>query len=334
MLTRIFYLAYFSSLSLFSDVLFLKTGEAIEGLYLNGDSRGVQFETDTGKILVQRKDVLKLELGYTGSSFCFKRKGKEAECEGILHSVSEESFSYVKGKAGTKVETNSMDSIVYLKLYKTRKSDRFLGIFAIGLEVTINTDGKKELGKIEEYNFPERRILIKSNGLKKYIDEDSIQFIEWKKKPGFLQYTKFALEYSLPGIHQYNSNKLTGITLGTLFLLFSAAIPIEYVAAQKSAAKNFDYIPVGDNIYIVSGLDSDSTFEKHKNQYYYAIGGLGAIYMIHSYTIFKEFREGKIPGFNSLEVSVTKTSPETRVFKNPEQTGMNTNIELKYSYSF
>ncbi len=334
MLTRILYLAYFSSLSLFSDVLFLKSGEAIEGLYLNGDSKGVQFETDKGKILILRKDVLKLELGYTGSSFCFKRKGKELECEGTLNSVSEESFSYAKGKAGTKVETSNMDSIVYLKLFKTRKSDRFLGIFAIGMEVTINTDGKKEFGKIEEYNFPERRILIKTNGLKKSIDEDSIQFLEWKKKPGFLQYTKFALEYSLPGVHQSNSNKLTGITLGTLFLMFSVAIPIEYLAAQKSAANNVDYIPVGDNIYIVSGLDSDPTFEKHKNQYYYAIGGLGAIYMIHSYTIFKEFREGKIPGFNSLEVSVNKTSPEPRVFKNPEQTGMNTNIELKYSYSF
>jgi len=334
MLTRILYLAYFSSLSLFSDVLFLKSGEAIEGLYLNGDSKGVQFETDTGKILVQRKDVLKLELGYTGSSFCFKRKGKELECEGILHSVSEESFSYAKGKAGTKAETIAMDSIVYLKLYKTRKSDRFLGIFAIGMEVTINSEGKKELGKVEEYNFSERRILFKSNGIRKSIDEDSIQFLEWKKKPGLLHYTKIALEYSLPGIHQYNSNKLTGITLGTLFLFFSVAIPVEYVAAQKSAATNVDYIPVGDNIYIVSGLGSDPTFEKHRNQYYYAIGGLGAVYMIHSYTIFKEFREGKSPGFNSLEVSVTKNSPDTKIFKNPEQTGMNTNIELKYSYSF
>lgn len=327
-------LAFFTFVSLPADILFLKSGEILEGMYIEGGTKGIQFETEKGKIFFQKKEIAKLELGYSGSSFCFAFQGKEPICEGILHTVSENSISYVKGIAGTKVETVPFKKIVYLKLFKAKRTERLLGVFPLGMEVLIHVDGKKESGIIEDYNYAEKQILFKINGNKRVLEEDSILSIEWKRKPGILDYTKLALTYTIPGVHQFKSNKPVGIVLGSLFLLFSAAIPIEYLSAQRAAASNVDYIPVGNTVFIVSGLDSDPNFEQHKKNYYYAIGGLSVLYLIHSYTIYKDYTEGKIPGFQTLELSIFKGTGEGRAVQFSEQMGTSTNIELKYSYSF
>jgi hypothetical protein len=327
-------LAFFSFVSLPADVLFLKSGEILEGMYVEGDGKGIQFETEKGRILYKKKDIAKLELGYSGSSFCFAFQGRELICEGILHTVSEDSISYVKGMARTKVETVPLKKIVYLKIYKAKRTERLLGVFAVGMEVLIHVEGKKESGIIEDYNYVDKQILFKINGTKRILEEDSILSLEWKKKPGILNFTKLAMTYTIPGVHQFKTQKATGIALGSLFLLFSAAIPIEFLSAQRAAASNVDYIPIGNTILLVSGLDSDPNFEQHKKNYYYAIGGMSVLYLIHSYTIYKEYTEGKIPSFQTLELSFSKGSREGRAFQNFEQMGMNTNIELKYSYSF
>ncbi len=319
---------------LLGDILTLKSGEEIEGQYLTEDNKTIQFETSTGIITYPRTNIIKLEIGYSGSSFCYTLKSKVQKCEGILHSVTEKNLVFGIGRGGLKKEIIPLSQIIGIQVSKSNKNQNLLGIFEKGMEVEIFREGIKEKGRILEYNFVEKQVIFERNGERVEIPEKEIISILWKKKPGLLQYSKLALDYLIPGSHQFKTNKTLGITMTGLFVFLAAAIPIEYQSAQVAARQNVDIIPIGNSFVIVSGFDSDPAFNQHKRNYYSAIGGLGALYLVHSFQVFKEYREGKIPGFNSLEVSIYKNQSDFKNSLPSFSSGVGTNIELKFSYSF
>ncbi len=329
-----FILSLFLATGLVADILTLKTGEEIEGQYLGGDNKTIQFESPLGMNTFPRINIIKLEIGYSGSSFCYTLKNKVQKCEGILHSVNEKNIIFGIGRGSIKKETISMSQIIQIQVSKSNKNQNLLGIFEKGMEVEIFREGIKEKGRITDYNLLDKKVFFERDGEKFEIPESEILSIVWKKKPGILQYSKLALDYLIPGTHQIQSNRALGMTMTGLFTILALAIPYEYQSARIAAAKNVDIIPYGNSYIIVSGIDSDPSFNQHKRNYYTAIGGLGALYLVHSYQIFKDYRTGKIPGFNTLEMSIYKNHPESKSIIPIYSNGIGTNIELKFSYSF
>ncbi|NBU98517.1 MAG: hypothetical protein EBS19_09975 [Spirochaetia bacterium] len=334
MLLTSFIFSLFLATGLVADILTLKTGEEIDGIYLGGDNKTIQFETLLGINTIPRIKITKLEIGYSGSSFCYTLKNKVQKCEGILHSVNEKNIILGTGRGSLKKEIIPLSLIIQIQVSKSNKNQNLLGIFEKGMEVEIYREGIKEKGRIIDYNLLDKKVFFERDGEKLEIQESEILSIVWKKKPGILQYSKLALDYLIPGTHQIESNRALGITMTGLFTVLALAIPYEYQSAQVAAAKNVDIIPLGNSYIIVSGIDSDPSFNQHKRNYYSAIGGLGALYLVHTYQIFKDYRTGKIPGFNTLEVSVFKNQTELKSIIPTYNNGIGTNIELKFSYSF
>ena len=311
----------------------MKNGEEIEGTYISSDSNGIQFEGKNGIQNYSGKNILRMDLGFSGGSYCITLKNKEISCDGSLLSVDESNLVIGKGKGGYEKEIIPMKKVLRLELKKSRKTDRLLGIFKKGMEVEIEKNKQIFKGKIKDYRILEKQILVEREGKLEIIFEDELNSLVWKEKPGMFQYSKLFLEYTLPGVHQYKSNKVLGLGTGSLFLVLSAMIPLEFYKAKFAEESNLDYIPVGNNVLVVKGLDYNPEFEQHKKNYYSAIAGLGALYLFHSIYIYREKREGKIPGWNSLELSINKGISHLHYFGNTQQ-GIGTNIDLKFSYSF
>ena len=92
---------------------------------------------------------------------------------------------------------------------------------------------------------------------------------------------------------------------------------------------NVDYIPVGRDIWIVTGVDGNPVYEQHRRNYYAAVAGMGLLYAVHGLYLYREHRDGKFPGWNQLELSWSRNPDFSR-----GGIGQGTNIDLKFSYSF
>ena len=314
---------------LMADILYLKTGEELEGAYIETSTKGIAFETEFGIGQYPINNVQKLDLGYSGVSFCLLLTNKQKDCEGVLIQVSDTGIKFGKGKGLRRKESISFKKILRLEVRRLRKNERLVGIFSEGLPVEVEIEGKKIKGQIEANNRKEKTLGIRTESQSLVLPEEEIISIVWQKKPNFFDYSLTGLELLIPGIQEYKKNRWLGLGIGVTFLALSASIPMQYRASQDAIAENVDYIPVGRDIWIVSGADSNPAYEQSIRNYYGAIAGIGALYGFHGIYMLNQYNKGQFPAWKPVEITLSRPSIYTWT-----GVGQGANIELKFSYSF
>lgn len=315
--------------SILADVLYLKTGEEVTGNFISSDNRGILFQSEEGTIFYSNGKISRLDMGYIGSSFCMIYTNKQKTCEGIVFSIKNGYIFLGKGKGFLRRESISLKKLLQIELKKIKKNDRIIGIFQEGMFVEIQSSGKVYKGEIisNDGNFKILNLKLKDS-IESFFEED-IERIIWNKPKNALDYAWVGLNLTIPGVIEFRKYPIFGSGLGISFLALSAAIPIEYRAAQNAVVNNVDYIPVGRDIWIVTGVDGNPVYEQHRRNYYAAVAGMGLLYAVHGLYLYREHRDGKFPGWNQLELSWSRNPDFSR-----GGIGQGTNIDLKFSYSF
>lgn len=310
-----------------ADILYLKTGEELYGTFVESNAKGIVFENERGIEQYPSSKVQKLDLGYTGVSYCLVFTNKKKYCEGLLVQVSDTGIKLAKGKGFREQEFIPFKKIFRLEVKKNKKNERLIGVFSEGLPVEIEVGGNKMQGKIETYNRREKTLGFQSGNRLDLISEEEIDSVVWQKKPGILDYSIVGLELVIPGIYEFKSNRWLGVGMGLAFITLSTVASMQYRAAQEALATNVDYIPVGRDIWIVSGLDSNPLYEQSIQNFYGAVAGLGAVYGFHGFSIARDYKSGIFPEWRQMELGTNG------IGFHPNH-GMSSNLEFKFSHSF
>jgi RNase P/RNase MRP subunit p29 len=322
-----------------ADIIRLKDGKIYEGTYISETNESFVFETDNGVMTIPKKNILKMEMGYTGSSFCYVLEDSQEICEGILHYVDGEKIIIGKGKGSVIKEEFSLSSLKSYSIKKIRKKDKLTSVLQQGVRLEIVTEKEKKLGKIVSTDPISQKLVLQTGEDEIIFKEEEIKEINWmKSRRGMGYYSLQTLKFTIPGLLEYPVNKWEGIGMMGLFLGLGIAIPATYNSAASAAAGSETYVPINGNLYIVNGL-VDTGFASKRNAYMAALGGMGALYLIHSFEVWRYAKQGKYAEeFDTLSLSIqnpTFLSPpilQNSLFLANPMT--NTNIELKFSHSF
>lgn len=331
----------FVQFSIEADIITLKNGSTLEGTYLSEENGKLKFDVDGTTRLISKSEIQKMEMGYTGSSFCYVLEGQDEICEGVLHYVDKDRIIIGKGKGMVQKETFSLSSLKSYSVRRLRKNDKITSVIQQGIRIEIVSKNDKKMGRVLRVEPSQGQLTILSENIEYTFAEDEIEEINWvKDSRGFGYYALQSLKFTIPGLLEYPVNKWEGIGMMSAFGLLAVAIPLEYSAAVKASQGQDTYLVYNGNLVVLNGLGGNGGFSSHKNFYYGAIGGMGVLYMAHSFEVYRYTKQGKYGpeedtisfGINRLPTIGAGISTKNITFSpNPIH---NTQFELKFSHSF
>lgn len=326
---KIFVFSCFILLPIYSDLVILKNDSVLIGKYISEQESSIQFQVRKETMKIPKSNIKKLELGYSGVSSCIKRTSDWGEnCLDFVHQVDKNKIILGKGDALLDKEEIPLDKLSRFKLTKSKKEDKILFVLRPGADLKIKSGEKIYSGEILEVSLID--LVIKDSKLGKIkLKEEEIDEINWESKAklsfGFVRYL-------IPGVMQFqNGKKIKGSIMGILFFGLIVAAGSEYANASTAVKEDVDYILINNNIYIGSNLNENTEYNKHIKNMNYALGGLGALYMFHSYEVYKHVSSSGVKTsikLNTYQLNETNLQTENR-FQNRNQT-----IEIKFTYSF
>lgn len=283
---------------LHSDVLHLNDGTAVEGNFISEEPNIIVFESNSNSKRYPKYSIKQLEMGFTGSTLCYKLVSKSEDCSKILHILGDNKIvTAPQGKGNVGKEIFPLNEVEYVVVKKIRKNDKISIALRPGLEIEAKSKTKKFKGVIESRDTAKGSINLKTKASEvETLTDKEITEIRWENEEikfstKFLRYSK----YLIPGIPQFPDNRWKGAGMFTAFLLFAAAIPIEYSAAQSSLKNDSTILPFNGSFIVVSGFGSNPSFDTHQRNMIAAGAGLGLLYAYHFYDVWKMTRP-KEPG--------------------------------------
>ena len=317
-------------LPIFSDLIIFKNDSVLIGKYISEQENSIQFQVQNETKKIQKSNIKKLELGYSGVSSCFKRTADWSEnCKDYIHQIDKNKIILGKGDGLIDKEEIPLSKLDRFKIKKNKKEDKILFVLRPGAEVKIKYKEKIYSGELTEVTLQNLTIKDSKEG-KILLTELDIEEVYWEAK------SKISLSfvrYLVPGVMQFqNGKKIKGSVMGFLFLGFIAGAGSEYSKASKAIAEDVDYLII-NNIYIGSNLNENTLYEKHIKNMQYALGGLGLLYLFHSYEVYSHVSKSGLK--TSLKINPFGLNESNYLLKNQNfQTIGNQAIEIKFSYSF
>ncbi len=331
-------LLFFTTFSLQADLIVLKSGEEVEGTFLSETDYEIQFEVKGQKKTYSKTKIKSLELGYTGSSFCYTLESKPDEeiCDTVLHRVDGEKMIVGKGKGAVNKEEFSLQNVKIFSIKNVQKRDKLAAVLNKGINLKVKLNNQEMDVEIDSTQPKDGKILYKATGSKEAvvqeIKDDQIKEIRWVRDTRTVtQKVLGVASLAIPGVYQFPRNKWKGSAMIGLLLILGAAIPVEYSNAQNALNNDQDYIFYNNNLILVSGLNSNPEFESHKRNMNAAIGGLALLYAYHAYDVYTTMRDEK-GNATTIQLQWSPALPDPH-FIGARNNNI-PNIGLKFSYSF
>lgn len=330
-------LLFFTSFSLQADLIVLKSGEEVEGTFLSETDYELQFEVNGQKKTYPKSKIKSLELGYTGSSFCYTLESKPDEevCDAVLHRVDGEKMIIGKGKGALNKEEFSLKKVKIFSIKNVQKKDKLAAVLNKGISLNLKLSDKEMDVEINGTQPKEGKILYKTTGSQTAIQEikdDQIKEIRWVRDSRTVtQKVLGVASLGIPGFYQFPRDESKGSAMIGLLLILGVVIPVEYSNAQNALNNDQDYLLYNNYLVKVSGLSSNPEFEKHKRNLNAAIGGLALLYVYHVFDVFTTMHDEK-GNTTSIQLQWSPSLPDPH-FIGARNTNI-PNIGLKFSYSF
>jgi small nuclear ribonucleoprotein (snRNP)-like protein len=306
-------------------MVILKNDSVQIGRFVSEEGQSILFQVFNETKKIAKKDIKKLEIGYSGIPSCYKRKKNWSEtCGQILHSFDKNKIILGKGDGLLDKEEIELKELSMIRMKKNKKEDKFLYILKSGIKVELKVN--KEIIKGEIRSIDSNHLVIlddKSNNRK--FTELEVDEIFWENtSTGSYNF----LTYIIPGVMQYrNGKKLKGSLMGFFFFGLIAGAASEYSAAGKALNDDIDYLIINNNVYIGSNLNPNPAFEGHIRNMNYAIGGAVLLYLFHSYEVY-----------SFITSKGVKTSLNVKPFipygQDVNNQNLHSTIEFRFSYSF
>ncbi len=319
------------NLPIFSDLIILKNDSVLIGKYLSEQETNIIFQVQKEKMKILKTDIKKLQLGYLGIPSCVKKSSEWTEnCNDFIHQVDKNKIILAKGDGLIDKEEIPISKLDRFKIKKTNKDDKILFVLRPSAEVKIKSGEKYYFGELISVTLVD--LIIKDSVLGKVqLKEFEIDEVSFEAKPKF----SFSfLRYFIPGLMQFqNGKKIKGSVMGFLFLGFIAGAATEYNKASKAVADDVDYVVINNNVYIGSNLNENTLYNNHIRNVQIAAGGLGLLYLFHSYEVYSHISKSGIK--TSLKINPFGINENNYIIKNQNfQTIGNQVIEIRFSYSF
>lgn len=317
--------------SIFSDLIILKNDSVLIGKYISEQDTSIQFQVQREIMKIPKSNIKKLELGYSGVSSCIKKTSDWSEnCQDFIHQIDKNKIILGRGDALLEKEEIQLSKLDRFKIKKNKKEDKILFVLRPGAEVKIKSAEKNYSGELIEVSLKDLIIKDGKEGKMKLTELD-IDEVSWEAKS---KISLSFLRYLIPGVMQFqNGKKIKGSVLGFLFLGFIAGAGSEYSKASKAVSEDVDYIIINNNIYVGSNLNENTLYNTHIKNMQYALGGLGLLYLFHSYEVYSHISKSGVKTsikLNPFGLNENNIMTKNQVF----QPIGNQAIEIKFSYSF
>ncbi|MCB1179835.1 MAG: hypothetical protein KDK36_19820 [Leptospiraceae bacterium] len=319
--------------NLFADLLILKNGQEYEGTFISENAYQISFEVGGKKKSFNKSQIKNLELGYTGSSFCYVLESdSEEKCDSVLHLVDEDKMVVAKGKGTTEKEVYPLSKVYSFQIKNVQKRDKLSTVLKKGIDLEVKTESEEIKIIVENTSPKERKIFYKKNKDSEIaeLSDEKIKEIYWKNnRDGLAMKILKTSSLAIPGFFQFPRSKWKGISMFGLFLIIGAAIPVEYNNAKSALANDQDYLIYDNNIVMASGLNSNPAFNAHKRNMNIAIGAMGALFAYHIFDVYTTLRDEK---GNTTTIQLQWSLPVSDPFIGTRNNIPN--IGLKFSRSF
>jgi hypothetical protein len=314
-----------------ADLLELKSGEFLEGQFIGEKGNFIEYEVKGSTKRIPKTNVKKLEIGYNGTSFCYKRLNEVEDCNAILVHLDDKKMVIGKGKGSTIKEEILLTDLDYLHSENIRKKDRIAGVIKPKAKLRINSSQTELKGFITGNDPVKGTVQFELDGKGEVIElsESEITELHWKADLPFDW--KFIPRIAIPGVYQWPHNKWKSSGMILLFLALGAAIPVEHGNAQKALEKDQEVLLFNNTIYFLNGIGNNSAFENHKRNRNIAIGGLGGLMLYHWVDVYITEKNSK---GNATTIQLQMNPALIPNLGLLPESNREMNIGLKFSYSF
>lgn len=263
-----------------ADIIYLRDGTRVEGLFQYQEGSNFIFETFDGKVSIPSKNIVRMEMGYTGIPICYSTKDGKVKnnCNAILHLLDDDEALIVNERGSLKRTSVDPDDISFLEFRKEKPGQRVITLLGPGVGIKTVVGGKTINGAIEEVD--EGELLVEQE------DGEKVSLMEESLRSGVLYIPEkklyFDFQYSdiIPGYSQYaHGEYFKGSAILGGLVIFGAGLAAEYqatVALSSQAMNDPAFLIYNDPSY-------KKQFETHKqNQAMFGFA-LAAVYGYHLY---------------------------------------------------
>ncbi len=313
-----------------ADLLELKTGESLEGTFIEDSGKFIEFEENGTLKKIPKNKVKNLELGYRGTSFCYKMLDSEEICNAKLTSVDDKKIIVSKGKGGVIKEEIPLKKLEYFKTFNVRKEDRISSIVKPKSKLQIKSKKGEWKGSVSNSDFQSGELNLETDKEGVILNDSEIEEIFWKREEPSRIWKEFP-QIALPGIYQWPRSRLIGGSMLLFLVGFGAMIPMEFHKAQQALNQDQTILVANNRVFIVSGLGKNEKFEQHKRNMDIAMAGIGFIVSYHIYDVIKTHRDQT----QSLETRIEFLfTPIARTEQLPSSTALESRYSIQFTQQF
>lgn len=290
----IFSVLLFINFATYADLIFLKDETIVEGKFVSEDRYNVKVNDGIKDISIPKKNILKIEMGYTGLPFCYTlKKDPEKEiCNTLLHQITEKEIVIISGRGNTTTKTIRIKDIDMFIIKDLKSDSRITDVIKPKSKVTIQKSKDSITGDIESIVQNEISIKSETDGKTYTVKESEVVQTKYitkreTKVAKSIRYTS----YLIPGAYSFKKSKIKGSIIFSLFLFSAIQIPIRYVAAQYNIVNDVDYVMYNNQVLMVNNLGPNHSYENNMRGFQAAIVASSLLYLYHSYDVYSGLNE-------------------------------------------
>jgi hypothetical protein len=327
-------LALTMSAPLFSDKIFLKSGESSIGKALGVSGTHVEWQENGILRKIPLAEVQKIDVGYDGVPVCVEFSGVTTlNCDLLLHRLTKTSASFTSNETPLKLDIVPMAKIASLKLAFSDSENYSLFVTPgiIGYWETKQFKGKATLVSASKESWT---ILPEGKNQTEmiFLSGDLVSF-EIPKKLSFAKVLAENVPKVVPGFSQAKEKKYSKAILlfGGAFVSGLGMI-YEYNQSVDAINNDREFIPSPDGrVYIVSNVLSTDKYDFHNQRFQ----GYAAVFSILiAYSLFDSFYVGQVESKSGNTGSAWIKPNIDAVYMSKEKnlyTNSNSNAPFHYS---
>ncbi len=310
-----------------ADLIHLRNGKVIEGIFDSQKGNILVFNTYDGKKEIPANLISKMELGYTGVPACYKlHEDFFLSCDALLHMADTKEALIVPHRGSMVRKKIPWEKIKFLEFQKEKQDQRVISLLSRGLKLSVTLDkGQKFEGTIVAVRASYLSLKQSDGKIKKLSEKELKRGVIspiTKEKGEQKVPHQFRVIKIFPGFLQIKDGRwITGFSILGMILGASA-----YGYSEYQQANNVSRRASSDPLYIPGLTDGKyiAEFNRHQNAQRVAAAVGGVAYLYHLYDIriwdFSPVATPDKPGYDSTDLE--RKSSVFIAFRNGSDSGV------------
>ncbi|MCB1307251.1 MAG: hypothetical protein KDK30_03680 [Leptospiraceae bacterium] len=271
-----------------ADLLTLKSGEKLEGFFVEETEEGIRFRLLEGGVRdISNEDVERLEVGYPGEPLCYQLKETgEQSCDVLLHQSDENTIVIAEGEGFLKLRQIPLEKVALLEVEQS-EDKRELGAVLpqnVKMKITHQTRANPDAGGEGDSETVSGSIISKTDTQINIRDDDGrihsiprddiLAAVYQPPEQGF------EWIHLIPGVPQFQrGDDTTGYVIaGSMSFMFVGFLwELNQAQAAASAAE------ADLSVLLFNNTAYREEFNRHQTYQLYMGVGMALMYMYHIY---------------------------------------------------